>query len=230
MNFKSHKFAGCIESYKSLDQLNFGIITTHITKLPFFEDDVFFGMQAMNVGIVDQIITQYEYALLHEYNKIERTSDSTMAVSALSQMWIYALYEVLRMWRDRKFEFEKLRTNGGIKQKVKNMVDDPLNQTINARKKQMLRFNDDANYREQINTVWKSIEEIYRAAELVRMNLAKHCAPGKDNMIPISPGYPRINDWCGALDFQLLDKDGYYTTLNRRDIADALRNFFTLVT
>lgn len=36
------------------------------------------------------------------------------------------------------------------------------------------------------------------------LNLAKHCAPGKDNIIPKSPGYARINDWCGAMDYQLL--------------------------
>jgi hypothetical protein len=187
-------------------------------------------MQAMNVGIVDQVITQYEYALLREYNEIERTPDSTMAVSALSQMWIYALYEVLRMWRGRKFEFETLRKNGGIDPKIKNMVDDPLNQTINTRKQQMLRFKDDIRYREHIDTVWNGIEEIYRATELIRINLAKHCAPGKDSIIPMSPGYARINDWCGALDFQLIDKDGYYITLNRRDIANALRVFITKVT
>jgi len=223
-------------SKKGVDQLDFRIITTRIKKLPFFEDDVFLGMQAMNVGIVDQIITQYEYVLLREYNVIERTPDSTMAVSALSQMWIYALYEVLRMWRDRKFEFEKLWKNGGIEPKVKDMVDDPLNHTINARKQQMLRFNNDASYRERIDTVWKGIEEIFRATELIRINLSKHCAPGKDNIISMSPGYARINDWCGSMDFQLVEKnrdyteidsDRYYTFLNRRDIADALRDFFT---
>lgn len=237
MNFISHKLAGSIDSYKSLDQLDFRIITTGIKKLPFFEDDVFLGMQAMNVGIVDQVITQFEYTLLQEYNKIEKTPDSTMAVSALSQMWIYALYEVLRMWRDRKFEFDKLLKNGGITPKVNSMVSDSMNQTIIIRKQQMLRFKNDKKYREQIDTIWGNLEEIYRAIELIRMNLAKHCTPGGDNMIPMSPGYARINEWCGALDFQLLEKnkdytdtinkDRYYTTLNRRDIADALRYFFT---
>ena len=59
--------------------------------------------------------------------------------------------------------------------------------------------------------------------ELFRMNLAKHSAPGKDRVIPRAPGYGRINRWCGAMDYELIEKDGYYTTMNRRDIADALR-------
>lgn len=237
MDFISHELQGSLDSYKSLEQLDFRIITTGVKKLPFFEDDIFLGMQAINIGLIDQLITQYEYELLREYNQIEKTPDSTMAVSALSQMWIYALYEVLRMWRDRKFDFEKLRKNGGVILKANSMTDDPLNHTITIRKKQILRFNDDKEYQQQIDTVWNSLEEIYRAIELIRINLAKHCAPSKDNMISMSPGYGRINEWCGAIDFQLIaknenhrdiiDNDSYYTTLSRRDIADALRNFFT---
>lgn len=235
MHFVSHKFRGCGESYENLDKIDFSVIPTKIKKLPFFEDDVFLGMQAMNIGVVDQLITHYEYSLLDEYNAIDKTPDSTMAVSALSQMWIYSLYEVLRMWRHRKFEFEKLQKNGGIVSKVKDMIDDPLNQTVKTRKRQMLRFKDDTQYRERINAVWNNIEEIYRAIDLIRMNLAKHCASGNDNLIPRSPGYARINDWCGALDFQLIKKNtdypaidngSYYTILSRRDIADALRTFF----
>jgi len=157
-----------------------------------------------------------------------------MAVSALSQMWIYAAYEILRMWRDRKFEFKKLQKNGGISPKINSMIDDPQNLTLKTRKEQMLRFQDNAEYRERINYVWDGIKELFRAIELLRINQAKHCAPGKDNIIPRSPGYARINDWCGAMDYQLIvkkmlnteiDSGGLYTYLNRRDIADALRNF-----
>ncbi len=221
MDFVSHKFQGCGESYKNLDKIDFSIIPTKIKKLPFFEDDVFLGMQAMNIGVVDQLITHYEYALLDEYNAIDRTPDSTMAVSALSQMWIYSLYEVLRMWRNRKVKFEKLQKNGGIYSKVKDMIDDPLNQTVKTRKQQMLRFKDDLQYRDHINAVWNDIEEIYRAAELIRINLAKHCAPGNDNIIPMSPGYARINDWCGALDFQLIVKNKDYPEIDNRSYYTA---------
>ena len=60
--------------------------------------------------------------------------------------------------------------------------------------------------------------------EMFRMNLAKHCAPGKDGTIPRAPGYGRINRWCGAMDFELIENDGSYTIMNRRDIADAIRS------
>ncbi len=212
--------------YIGLNELDFSIITMGITHLPFFNDDLYLGMQAMNIGIVDSVITSFEYELLHEWYKIEKTpADTAMAVSAMSQMWIYGLYEVLRMWRDRFFEFKKLMKNGGISLKIQHMPDDdPLNLTIETRKKQLIRFKKDADYRGNIEKTWEQIESIYRMTELFRMNLAKHCAPGKDGAVPRAPGYGRINRECGALDYELINKDGYYSIMNRRDIADALRN------
>ncbi len=193
--------------------------------LPFFEDDLYLGMQSMNVGIVDSVVTEYEYALLQEWFKIERTpTERAMTVSAISQMWIYGLYEVFRMWRDRRYQFIKLNENGGIDQKISGRSDDdPLNVTITTRNKQLSRFKDDETYRDEIEGAWEKIEPIYRMIELFRMNLAKHCAPGKDGVIPLAPGYGRINRRCGAMDFELIDKNGIYITMNRRDIADELR-------
>ena len=101
--------------------------------------------------------------------------------------------------------------------------DEPLNLTNEVRRRQLLRYKDDAAYRAKIDDVWTKIEPIYRMTELFRMNLAKHCAPGKDGAVPRAPGYGRINRWCGAMDYELIDKDGCYSFLNRRNIADALR-------
>lgn len=163
-------------SYESWDKVDFSIITMGMKKLPFFKDDLYLGMQAMNVGIVDSVITEHEYALLREWFEIERMPN-----------------------------------------------DEPLNLTVDVRKRQLLRYKDDEAYRTKIDEAWMRIEPVYRMTELFRMNLAKHCAPGKDGVVPRAPGYGRINRWCGALDYELIEKDGYYSILNRRNIADALR-------
>ena len=211
--------------YESREKIDFSVITMGLKNLPFFKDDLYLGMQAMNVGVVDSVVTEQEYALLRKWFEIERTpGELAMAVSALSQMWVYGLYEVLRMWRDRRHQFEKLRQNGGISPKIDSMTDDePLNLTIEVRKHQLLRYKGDFAYRAKIDQVWTRLEPVYRMTELFRMNLAKHCAPGKDGVVPRAPGYGRINRWCGAMDYELVDKDGYYSILNRRNIADALR-------
>jgi len=78
--------------------------------------------------------------------------------------------------------------------------------TIDTRKKQMLRFMNDSEFRQQVETSWTGIEEIFLAIELLRINLAKHCSPKESKIISKSPGSSRINEWCGAMDFLLVEK------------------------
>lgn len=211
--------------YVDLDDIDFSIITMGMKQLPFYKDDIFLGMQAMNIGVADSVITPYEYSLLREYFEIEKTPmELALVVSSISQMWVYGLYEVLRLWRDRRYQFNKLYRNGGIDLKMNYMPDDdPINLTIEVRKKQLQRYRKDSEYRDSIEATWTRIEGVYRMVELYRINLAKHCAPGKDGVMPRAPGYGRINMLCGSMDYELINKDGSYTTMNRRDIADALR-------
>ena len=212
--------------YEPLESIDFSRLTMGLKFLTFFEDDTFLGMQAMNVGVVDAVITQQEYAVLRRLFEEERTpTDLAYTVSALSQMWVFALYEVLRMWRDRRYEFNKLAANGGIEAKLASLrlEEDELNATVEVRRRQLEQFRDDAKYRARIEADWTKLEPVYRMVELFRMNLAKHAAPGRDNVMPRAPGYGRINQWCGSMDFELIDKDGTYTTMNRRDIANAIR-------
>ena len=65
-------------------------------------NDLYVGMQAMNLTIVDSMIEEMEGDLLAEYIHLERTPiPSVMTVSALSQLWIFGVYELLRTWRQR---------------------------------------------------------------------------------------------------------------------------------
>jgi hypothetical protein len=68
------------------------------------------------------------------------------------------------------------------------------------------------------------MENVFRMTEGIRINLAKHEALGKSNVVVRAPGYSRINGLCGALDFELdMGADNSYQLINRRDIAEALR-------
>src|SRR5437879_1701172 len=69
--------------------------------LPLFTE-MYLHMQAMNLDLVDRFIEDQETRLLHEYLVHERTPfPSTIFVSALCQLWIFGLYELLRTWRQR---------------------------------------------------------------------------------------------------------------------------------
>jgi hypothetical protein len=72
-----------------------------LQSLPLF-DDLFLSMQALNLDIVDGFIEQMETDLLREYMELERTPvQSATLVSAISQLWVFGLYELLRTWRQR---------------------------------------------------------------------------------------------------------------------------------
>lgn len=216
--------------YLPFEEIDFSIIANDLRSLPFYRDDLFLGMQAMNIGITDPNITQFEYDLLETYIEKERTpSFEAMTVGAFSQMWIFALYEVLRLWRDRKYDFSNLHKNGGIDLKLKSLVDDDLNITLHDRRRQLEKYRDDKSFRDEVENCWVQLEPVYRLVELYRMNMAKHQAPGKSNAIPMAPGYGRINMLCGALDYELLLDRESYELLNRRDVADSLREALLVI-
>lgn len=216
--------------YLSLDEIEFSILANEFRFLPFYRDDLFLGMQVMNIGITDPVITEYEYQLLATFIEIEKTPlYEAMTVGAFSQMWIYALYEVLRLWRDRRFDFIKLHKNGGIELKLKSYETDDMNLTLNDRRKQLKKYRDDESFRDEIDYCWEQLEPVYRLIELYRINLAKHVAPGRNNIVPRAPGYGRINMLCGSLDYELIFEKGSYELLNRRDIADRLREVLLII-
>src|SRR5829696_806710 len=71
-----------------------------LISLPLF-DDPYLQIQAHNLEVVDTILTQMEHDVLREYLDAESTPASAIVLSALSQLWIFGLYEVLRTWRQR---------------------------------------------------------------------------------------------------------------------------------
>jgi hypothetical protein len=60
--------------------------------------------------------------------------------------------------------------------------------------------------------------------EWIRVSLAKHEVSGNPKQVALMPGYGRINNWCGSLDFEL--ENGKYSMgyINRRDVADSIRH------
>jgi hypothetical protein len=216
------------EEYPILDDSDFSIITMGWRRLALLEDDLHLGMQGMNVGMTDAVITAWEYSLLQEHIEIEKTPlDSAMLVSAFSQMWLLGVYEVMRIWRERVYEYRKWHSSGGLTQAIENIADDdPFNMTKSVRRKQLERYRDDIVFRERSDQQWILFEPIFRMVELLRINLAKHAPPGNASVMPRAPGYGRINMMCGAMDFEVVDKDGTYYILNRRDVAERLRGAF----
>src|SRR6266704_2447173 len=81
-------------------------------------DDPYLRMQIYNLSIVDQFIMELEEEVLRKLLHDERTPPETMFLSAQSQMWIFAAYELMRTWRERIRDVLVLHKNGGLKLKI----------------------------------------------------------------------------------------------------------------
>ncbi len=211
------------DQYPGPDDIDWSRMHIVFRQLVLF-DDMFLNMQGMNVSIVDSFITDQEYALLREYIEIERTpTQQAMFVSALSQMWIFALYELLRTWRGRIRTLKKWKESGAISEMLKRLERDEHNLGALMKSRHLERVRDEPSFVAKMTAHLDAMEHVFRMTEGIRINLAKHEAPGKPNVAIRAPGYGRINGLCGALDFELDVGDNSYQLINRRDIAEALR-------
>lgn len=211
--------------YPAMCNIDFTHIQQLLGGLILF-DDVFLNMQAININMVDTFITDCEYSLLREYIEIEKTPvDTAMFVSAQSQMWIFALYELLRTWRGKVWNLQKLHKNGGLKIYIKNLEkgESLPDLSTSIRKRHAEKALKDPEFLKLAEKHLALVEHIFTLTSDVRVNLAKHERPGKENKFPRAPGYGRINMWCGAMDYEIERGDGMIHFLNRRDIADAMR-------
>jgi hypothetical protein len=200
-------------------------ISTALQGLALFCDP-YLSMQAQNLAIVDHFLNGLEQHVMRRLFEEERTPlDDTMFLNAQSQMWIFAAYEVMRTWRQRAKDMVKWHANGGLQMKLEALeVDQGFIHDGNIRRAAMVRevLADPSIIRSLLDDL-KRTHILFARMEYLRISLAKHEVPGKAKSLAISPGYGRINQWCGALDYELSNGKYVMGYVNRRDIADDIR-------
>ncbi|ELP4887184.1 hypothetical protein QPB17_002003 [Vibrio cholerae] len=211
------------EEYQSHSEIDFSRIYHVFHSLPLF-DDTYLNMQGMNIGMVDMYITGCEYELLNTYIEIEKTPvDMAMFTSAQSQMWIFALYELMRTWKQRMRQLRKWKDNGALNQMLAKVQKDEHNLAAYMRGRHIEWVRDEPSAIDKLDAYENALKPLYDMTSSIRMNLAKHEIQGKNNSIVRAPGYGRINMLCGALDYQVDIDHETFEFVNRRDIADAIR-------
>ena len=189
-------------------------------------DDPYLRMQALNLSIVDQFVMALEYDTLQKLNDQESTpmAEATF-LSAMSQMWIFAAYELLRTWRQRAKEVLRLVQSGGLAQKVEALERSAgkfhVGQQVRAL--QFRRALNDPKIADKIGDDLRAIHIPMSRLEYLRISLAKHEVRGQKNSIAFAPGYGRINMWCGSLDYEIGSNNVVLDVVSRRGMADALR-------
>lgn len=208
--------------------------------LPLF-DNLFLKMQAQNIAVVDLYLEQLESKLLKEYIEIEKTPfDSAILVSALSQMWIFALYELLRTWKQIINELLKydekissIRGDPAFKEKKKKLggpkktnfyrpivSEETVDTFYNTFFK---KIEGDPLYANSLRKALDIIMPAFRRIADLRITLAKHEVPGTPGIRAYAPGYGRIDMSTGSIYWLIEKKDGESEIISRRNLADSIK-------
>ena len=190
-------------------------LTDGLRTLPLVADDIYLQMQAFNLGVVDSILTDWERELLIEYHALEtRLPSMAVVVSAVAQLWVFGLYELLRTWRQRVREVleftdsldglahdERTRQITKRKTEIRQRAVDPEHPNP-AHSMAYERAEQDVGFCRELRQVLDRSEAPFRDLEAVRVHLAKHEIPRKAAgraTYPSMPGYGRIDQASGSI-------------------------------
>lgn len=212
--------------YVAASEIDPNMLSEALCSLHLLGDDPFLRMQAFNLSIVDPFLTGLEYEVLQKLFDEERTPLPEAAfLSAQSEMWIFAAYELLRTWRQRALDMIKWAESGGLEKKLAALEKDKgyrhFGRELRADQIRAVMASPDL-----VDTIRRDLKRTYILfvrLEAIRISLAKHEVRRKRGSVALRPGYGRINRWCGAIDYEI--ENGRYSIgdINRRDIADEIR-------
>lgn len=212
--------------YRQPEDINPSELREALGRLQLLGDDPFLRMQVFNLSIVDHFITRLEYDILKKHTEEERTPIAEAAfLSAQSQMWIFAAYELMRTWRQRVRSMIEWAKNGALESRLLALEKEIgyLHVGRQFRAMQIRKVLADPSIIERIRDDLKRTHMLFAQMTALRISIAKHEVKGHKDSVALRPGYGRINQWCGSLDYEL--ENGAYSMgyISRRDIADGIR-------
>jgi hypothetical protein len=176
--------------------------------------------------LIDFYLQDLERDLLREYIEIERTPlPATLIVSALNQMWIFAVYELLRTWRQRVRDLRQEAQKVPVPAIAGAEDTEPALEELAVvfRQGQLKRLRDEAGFADEVNEAYDRVEPLFRRIEALRMNLAKHEVPKMKGVPALAPGYGRIDMMSGSMVWQVDLGNMTVDMVSRRSLADQLR-------
>jgi hypothetical protein len=205
-----------------------------LISLPVF-DDLYLQMQALNIHIVDAYLVDIEHDLLNEYMETERTPlEKALVASALSQLWIFGLYELLRTWRQRANNIIKFvdglqsLDNSARKSRISEQKE-RINKAVGLGGSAMFywpAYEKAAREDDYVQLIQKKVdqsERLFRRIEALRISLAKHELPKVRDSFTVAPGYGRIDMTNGSIYWQVVLFDNEIDLVSRRSIANQCR-------
>jgi co-chaperonin GroES (HSP10) len=190
-------------------------------------------LQAQNIVILDKIVRHFEEEALNEFYEHDKFSIETLSpLSAMSQVWVFALYEFLRTWRQRASRlivyherFIALKTDDERAAYTKKLEEEALEKAKHVKLAPVFYFDHTARvseggFVEAIREYRESIKGLFHDVEAIRIPLAKHEIAGNKNLIAEAPGYGRVDLLTGSMYWQIALSNGTVDVINRHSLAD----------
>lgn len=198
-----------------------------LASLQFLGSDPFLRMQTTNIAIIDQFIMQVEAEVLDDLLNERIYIASGTFLSAQTQMWIFALYELLRTWRQRVRHITSLSKSRGLLKQADALDKGAgyIHPNRHFRASQYRQADADPALIAIADDDLRNTHIAFRQIEMLRMSFAKHEQKGRRNSAADAPGYARIDHWTGSLQYQLGNDYAVFDTITRRNIADGVRMF-----
>lgn len=208
------------------DKIDWNALRSGLTSLQLF-DDPYMGMQATNLGLVDQFLTRLEYQVLEESFKDDRDNSGLFFLNAQTQMWMFSAYELLRTWRQRIREAQDLLTAGKMQARIDELVADQgfRHFGMEMRAAQLKRVMESPDAQRLMEEDLRITHILYKQLDYVRVALAKHEVKSRRGSVALAPGYARMDTWSGSLQYELEAGQVSLGTLSRREVADGIRAF-----
>lgn len=197
-------------------------------------DDLWLGMQARNIAIVDlSVIREVEAKALAAYMEDEKTPiEILLTLSALSQMWIFSLFEFLRTWRQRAQELIEIADaytvlptgdQAPFLAKAVSKAEEKerlIRVAVSFYAEHVAKISD-PKFVKDLRGYLNVSEKLFRSAEAIRVTLAKHEVPKGRGLVAEAPGYGRMSYRDGSIYWFVKLKDGSQIQVDRRELSSA---------
>lgn len=213
--------------YRDVAEIGSSDLYDALMSLAGFAGNPFLAMQASHLGLVDNMLNALEQEAMRQQFDDERPREKIALLAALSPMWIFAAYELLRTWRQRCEEVIKLAENSGIELKASHLEQELgyRHYDRELRAQQLRDAQEQPELVDRMRVDLRRTEMGFTTLEFIRVALAKHEVSKKGSKKPIAfaPGLALSNRWCGSMEYELSNGGAIIDYVTRRDIAETIR-------
>ena len=204
-----------------------------LQSLPTVRDDFYLHSQIFSLGVVASLIEQQETAMMRSYWVDDKVpADVFLVVSALSQIWVLGVYEVLRTWRQRlrsilafvdRLPPDPEDRQAAVKSRVAavraRFAHPSLVQQTHATVYETAA--DSEEYTQELRTAYLRSERPFRRLEALRINLAKHEIPQQKDTFAQGAGAGRIDTLSGTIQWHIDLGNQEVDVVSRKAVMEA---------